>query len=286
MVVFEDLHWIDGETQAFLNLLTDSIGTAKLLLLATYRPELSHQWSNKTYYTQLRLDPLGKESAGEMFDAVLGESIEVGQLKRLIIEKTEGTPFFIEETIQELFEDGTLIHDRSGQTKITRSLNQLRIPTTVHSMLASRIDRLPAGEKELLQILSVIGTQFPLRLAAEVTGKPEPDLTPMLSSLQQREFIYEQLTGGDIEYTFKHALTHDVAYNSILNERRKLMHERVATAIGCLWRDHIDDHLEELAHHYSNSGDTDNAVSFLLKAGILALRRGSYQQSIERFSAG
>src|SRR6202163_4112518 len=160
MVIFEDLHWIDEQTQELLNLLADSIGTAKFLLLVNYRPEYSHQWNSKTYYTQLRLDPLGKESAEEMLSALLGEGADLLPLKRLIIEKTEGTPFFMEEIVQALFEDGALL--RNGTVKLTKAPGELKIPPTVEGILASRIDRLPPNEKELLQKLAVIGREFAL----------------------------------------------------------------------------------------------------------------------------
>src|SRR5277367_5300255 len=156
MVIFEDLHWIDDETQAFLNLLADSIGTARLLLLVNYRPEYSHQWNSKTYYTQLRLDPLGTESAGEMLQSLIGDAPELASLKDLIVDKTEGNPFFMEEIVQALHEEGALA--RNGAVHLTRALDALKIPTTVQAILVSRIDRLPGAEKELLQILAVIGT--------------------------------------------------------------------------------------------------------------------------------
>ena len=145
MVIFEDLHWIDDETQAFLNLLADSIGTAKILLLVNYRPEYSHEWGSKTYYTQLRLDPLGKESAEEMLSSLLGDGKDLVALKRLIIEKTEGNPFFMEETVEVLLDDGALI--RNGSIKLVKPLAELKIPPTVQAILASRIDRLPPDEK-------------------------------------------------------------------------------------------------------------------------------------------
>ena len=148
MVIFEDLHWIDEATQEFLNLLANSLGTAKLLLLVNYRPEYSHKWNSKTYYTQLRLDPLGQESAGEMLLALLGDGKDLIPLKRLIIDKTEGNPFFMEELIQALFDEGVLV--RNGTVKLTRPLSQLKIPPTVEGMLAARIDHLPPEEKELL----------------------------------------------------------------------------------------------------------------------------------------
>ena len=145
MVIFEDLHWIDDETQALLNLLADSIGTAKILLLVNYRPEYRHEWGNKSYYTQLRLDPLGKDNAAEMLQSLLGKSAELEGLKRLIIEKTEGNPFFIEEMVQMLYEDGALA--RNGTVHLTSPLNELKIPATVQGILASRIDRLPPAGK-------------------------------------------------------------------------------------------------------------------------------------------
>ncbi len=145
MVIFEDLHWIDEETQDFLNLLADSIGTAKILLLVNYRPEYSHQWGSKTYYTQLRLDPLGNEGAEEMLSALLGDGEELRPLKRVIIEKTEGKPFFMEETVQVLFDEGALV--RNGESRLTKPLGELKIPPTVQAILASRIDRSPAGRE-------------------------------------------------------------------------------------------------------------------------------------------
>src|SRR5271168_2700374 len=175
MVIFEDLHWIDEATQEFLNLLADSLGTAKVLLLVNYRPEYSHQWSSKTYYTQLRLDPLGNESAEEMLLALLGDGNELVALKRLIIERTEGNPFFAEEIVQALFEDGVL--QRNGTVKLAKSMRAVKVPATVQAILASRIDRLPREERELLQTLAVIGREFALSLVRRmVDGKKYGEL--------------------------------------------------------------------------------------------------------------
>jgi predicted ATPase len=230
MLIFEDLHWIDAETQEFLNLLADSIGTAKFLLLVNYRPEYSHRWNSKTYYTQLRLDPLGEESAAEMLSALFGDGPDLLPLKRLIIERAEGTPFFMEEIVQALFEDGVL--QRDGTVKLAKSMNAVKVPATVQAALASRIDRLPREEKELLQTLAVLGREFPFGLVRRVTLKPDDELERGLSRLQAGEFIYEQVKAGDVEYIFKHALTQEVAYNSLLIERRKLLHERAAKEAG------------------------------------------------------
>src|SRR5262249_31756059 len=145
VIVFEDLHWIDGETQALLDLLTDGIANARVLMAVNYRPEYRHEWGNKSYYSQLRLDPLGRESAAEMLSTLLGDGIELNPLKRLITERTEGNPFFIEEMVQALFDEGAII--RNGAVKVARSLSQLRLPPTVQGVLASRIDRLPREHK-------------------------------------------------------------------------------------------------------------------------------------------
>jgi class 3 adenylate cyclase/tetratricopeptide (TPR) repeat protein len=278
MLIFEDLHWIDEETQAFLNLLADGIANAPALLLVNYRPEYSHSWSSKTYYTQLRLDPLNKKSANDMLSALLGDAAELAPLKRLIIEKTQGNPLFMEEIFQAMIEDGSL--QRNGTVKLIRPIEQLRLPPTLQGILAGRIDHLPPEEKELLQTLAVIGTEFPLTLVQAVVPRPPEAIDSLLSRLQTSEFIYEQPAAGDIEYTFKHALTHDVAYNSLLTERRRLLHERIARVIEALHHERLEDHYVELAHHYRSSNNTAKAVEYLHLAGEQALDRGAYAQAV------
>ena len=162
-------------------------------------------------------------------------------LKRLIIERTGGNPFFIEEMVQALFDEGALV--RNGAVKVTRSLSQLRLPPTVQGILASRIDRQPAEQKELLQTLAVIGRESPLGLIRQVASKAEPQLERMLADLQAAEFIYEQPALTDAEYVFKHALTQEVAYNSLLIERRKQLHERAGQALESIFAEQLDDHL-------------------------------------------
>ncbi len=276
MVIFEDLHWIDEQTQDFLNLLADSIGTAKLVLLVNYRPGYSHPWNGKTYYTQVRLDPLGSESAWEMLTALLGGGEHLAALKRLIIEKTEGTPFFMEEMVQVLFDDATLVRD--GEVKLKRPLAELKIPTSVQAILAARIDRLPADAKELLQTLAVIGREFPLSLIAAMTATTNDELDRLLNDLQLAEFIYEQPAVGDTQYIFKHALTQDVAYNTVLIELRKSLHERIGAALEALYPNSIDDHVAALAHHYGRSGNVDAGMQYLTHAGrqkLLEARRAA-----------
>src|SRR6202140_2991707 len=212
VVIFEDLHWIDAETQELLDLVVDSVASARILMLVNYRPEYHHEWGNRACYTQLRLHPLGGQSADEMLAALLGSDASLQSLKRLIIEKTQGNPFFMEEIVWALVEQGVLV--RNGATKLTKPLTEIRIPPTVHGILASRIDALPASEKGLLQTLAVIGKDFLLNLVRHLTGSLDDRLEPMLKSLRAGEFIYEQPAVAETEYTFKHALTQEVVYNS------------------------------------------------------------------------
>jgi predicted ATPase len=226
MLIFEDLHWIDEETQSFLNQLAEGIASAPVLLLVNYRPEYSHQWNNKTYYTQLRLDPLGQESAEEMLSALLGDVVELASLKRIIIEKTEGNPLFMEEIVQALVEDGSL--KRNGAVRLARPVEQLRIPPTVQGILTSRIDHLPPDAKDLLQTLAVIGTEFSAALAREVLRLQPERLNHLLGVLKGGEFMsdWRQATSNTPS-----SFAHDVTYNSLLTERRRLLHERTGEAI-------------------------------------------------------
>jgi tetratricopeptide (TPR) repeat protein len=285
IVMFEDLHWIDEQTQEFLNLLADSSANAKILLLVNYRPEYSHQWGSKTYYTQLRLDPLGRESADEMLSALLSDAPEMAPLKKLIIERTEGNPFFMEETYQVLLDEGALVREGAA-VSLTKSLSDLRIPPTVQAILAARIDRLPSNEKDLLQALAVMGKEFKLSLVRAVTGKSEDDLSQMLGNLQLAEFIYEQPAVGDVEYSFKHALTQEVAYTSVLVERRKQLHERAGIVLESIFAGQLDDHLEELAHHFSRSANSGKAVEYLTRAGQQALTRSAFAEAQAQLQRG
>ena len=284
ILIFEDLHWIDIETQTLLNSIVDSVGTARILLLVNYRPEYQHQWGNRTFYTQLRLDPLGRDNAEEMLRSLLGTAPELNALKRLIIERTEGNPFFMEESVQVLLDEGALV--RNGDVKLTRPLGELKIPPTVQAILAARIDRLPPAAKDLLQTLSVIGKDFTFALAREITGKSQEQLEPILAELQLGEFIYEQPAFGGPEYTFKHALTHEVTYNSVLAQQRRVTHERIARAIESLYAEQLDDHFSELAHHFLQSNQTTKALHYTQLAARQDLDRAAYGEAGSMLEAG
>lgn len=283
MVIFEDLHWIDDESRDVLEVLVESIGTARVLLMVNYRPEFHHQWGNKTYYTQMRLDPLGPETANELLNGLLGDSAELNPLRDLIVRRTEGNPFFIEEMVQVLFDEGALV--RNGTIKLNRPLSSIRVPVTVKGIIAARIDKLGPAEKDLLQTLAVIGKEFPLGLVRHATGKTNDVLLPLLANLQLGEFIYEQPAAPEPDYTFKHALTQEVAYDSILADRRKAIHERAAEGIEAIFATQIEDHVEELAAHYSRSGNVSKAIDFLSRAAARARQRSAYEEAVRHLGA-
>ena len=225
LLVFEDLHWIDTETQTLLDSLVESLPTSQLLLLVNYRPEYQHGWGSKTYYTQLRLDTLPAAQAEEFLDALLGDAPSLAPLKQLLIARTEGNPFFLEESVRTLVETGVLVGE-PGAYRLVQALPTIQVPATVLAVLAARIDRLPPEEKHLLQSAAVIGTAVPLPLLQAIADVPEAVLHRGLAHLQAAEFLYETRLFPTPDYTFKHALTHEVAYNSLLLERRRGLHAR------------------------------------------------------------
>jgi class 3 adenylate cyclase/predicted ATPase len=287
LLIIEDLQWIDAETPAFLEVMSEAVAKARLLLLVDYRPEYQPGWGSKTSYTQLRLDPLGEAEARELLTSLLGErACAEGQaLERLILEKTEGNPFFIEEVVQTLAEEGVLAGER-GRYRLERPPSELHVPATVQGVLGARMDRLPVREKDLLQTLAAIGREFPLGLLREVAGRGEEELYRGLSHLQEGEFIYEQPALPEPEYSFKHALTQEVAYRSLLVERRKELHERTARAIEALYRDALDAHYGELAHHYGRTDNISKAVEYLHLAGEQAVQRSTYEEAIGQLIRG
>ena len=289
LLLFEDLHWIDSETQGFLDTLSESVASAAVLLLVNYRPEYQHAWGQKTYYTQVRLAPLGQAEAAELLDALLGISVgadlRVGPqgFKQLILDKTDGTPFFIEEVVQTLAEEGTLVGER-GSYRLATIPTELHIPPTVQGVLAARIDRLTAEEKAVLQQLAVIGRQFPVSLVKQVVPHAEVDLYRVLVALQAKEFLYEQPAFPESEYLFKHALTQDVAYGTVLHEQRKTLHEQTGHALEELYRLSLSDHYNALAHHYQLSENTPKAVEYLELAGHQAVQRSANEEAVRYFT--
>jgi class 3 adenylate cyclase/tetratricopeptide (TPR) repeat protein len=282
LLVFEDLHWIDTETQAFLDNLVESLPTAHLLLLVNYRPEYQHGWGSKTYYAQLRLDPLPPASADELLQALLGDDASLRPLKQLLIERTEGNPFFVEESVRSLVETRVLVGERCAY-RLAQALPSIQVPTMVQAVLAARIDRLPLEEKRLLQTAAVIGTQVPFSLLQAVAELPDEALRLSLTHLQAAEFLYETRLFPELEYAFKHALTHEVAYSSLLQERRRTLHSRIVDAIERLYPDHLAEQVERLAHHAFRGEVWGKAVAYCRQAGVKAADRSAHQEAVAYF---
>jgi class 3 adenylate cyclase len=248
LLVFEDLHWIDSETQAVLDLLVESLPTARVLLLVNYRPECQHGWGSKTSYTQLRLAPLPEASADVLLQALLGPDPGLVPLTQLLIAQTQGNPFFLEKSVRALEETRVLVGER-GAYRLAQPVESLRVPATVQAILAARIDRLLPEEKHLLQTAAVIGTEVPWPLLQAMADAPDEALHRGLARLQAAEFLYETSLFPEREYTFKHALTHEVAYGGLLRERQRLLHGRIVAAIEQHNADRLADQVERLAHH-------------------------------------
>ena len=272
LLVFEDLHWIDSETQALLDSLVESLPTARLLLLVNYRPEYQHGWGSKTYYTQLRLDPLPPASAEAFLQALLGDDPSLEALKRLLIARTEGNPFFLEESVRTLVETGVLV-GTSGAYRLAHAVPTIQVPATVQAVLAARIDRLPLEEKRLLQTTAVIGKDIPFALLQAIAEGSKVTLHRGLARLQAAEFLYEASLFPELEYTFKHALTHEVAYGSLPQERRCPLHAKIVEAIEHLYPDRLSEQVERLAHHAFHGRVWEKAVTFLWQAGRKAFLR-------------
>jgi class 3 adenylate cyclase/tetratricopeptide (TPR) repeat protein len=282
LVVFEDLHWIDTETQALLDSLVESLPTARLLLLVNYRPEYQHGWGSKTYYTQLRLDPLPPASADALLQALLGDAPGLETLKPLLIARTAGNPLFLEESVRTLVETGGLVGER-GAYRLTQALATLQVPATVQAVLTARIDRLPPEEKRLLQTAAVIGTEVPLALLQALAEGTDEVLRVGLAHLQAAEFLYETRLFPDLAYTFKHALTHEVAYGSLLQERRRTLHASIVETLERLAPERVAEQVDLLAHHAWRGEVWDKAVAYGRQAGIRAMARSAYREAVTAF---
>ena len=279
VLVFEDLHWIDSETQTLLDNLVESLPTARILLLINYRPEYQHSWDSKTYYTQCRLDPLPPERADEFLDALLGDDDSLEYLKKQLIERTAGNPFFLEESVRTLVETQVL-GGASGAYRLLQNIPTILLPATVQAILAARMDRLPEDEKRLLQMAAVIGADVPFSLLQTISEMPEAALHPGITHLQSAEFLYETSLFPERVLTFKHALTHEVAYNSLLQEQRRALHGRILEALERLSNDGRTEEVERLAQHAWRGEVWEQALSYLTQAGTKATARSASREAI------
>ena len=277
-VVLEDLHWMDAESQAVVDSLVGRLPDARILLLVNYRPEYRHGWGASAYHRPGRLEPLKDASATDLLDALLGDDSSLGPLKQLVIERTDGNPFFVEETVRMLVETG-LLAGVAGAYHLAEPLGSIQVPPTVRAVVAARIDRLTPEDKSLLQEASVIGTDVPWVLLARIADLPEPALRERIGRLIAGEFLYETRLYPDLLFTFTHAITHDVAYGSLLSDHRRSLHARIVTAIEQLAPERRGEHVERLAHHSWHGEVWAKAEGYLRQAAMRAFGRGALAEA-------
>ena len=278
-VVLRDLHWIDAETQVVLDALVESLPSARLLVLVTFRPEYQHDWAGRTCYAQVRIDPLPIESAAALLRDLLGAAPEMTALIPVLIARTEGNPFFMEETVRHLVDTGVLAGER-GAYQLRRPSAPAELPATVQSVLAARIDRLAPEEKRLLQAAAVIGRDVPVPLLGAIAELGEDELEQRLGRLQAAEFVYEVSVYPEPEYAFRHALTLEVAFAGLLSERRRVLDARIVEALERLHPERPVEQLERLARHAFRGEVWDKAVTYCREAGNRALVRSAHRAAV------
>ena len=261
-LIIEDLHWLDSRSLIFLHALITGIAALPVVFLLSYRPEQAYPWETLSFSHRLQIAPLPREASTSLFTSLVGNDSRVVALASLIWEQSSGNPFFLEEIVQSLIETGTLVGQPKSYT-LAHPVANWALPATVHGVLASRLDRLSPPVKALLQTAAVIGREFSRSLLARVTPLSEADLDHALSTLQSREFLHETAVSPDIVYTFKHALTQEVAYHSLLREHRAKLHATVGAAVEALYEDKLAEYVTLLAHHYSLSTNTKKALHYL-----------------------
>ena len=271
VLILEDLQWIDAESQVFLDAMVEGLPAARLLLLVTYRLDYQHSWANKTYYRQLRLDPLAPASATTFLERLLGPEPGLEAVARLLIERTGGNPLFLEESVRALVESEALAGER-GAYRLAMPIGGVQVPATVQTIMAARIDRLSPDDKRLLQVAAVIGREIPLSLLERLADAPDTTLQSGLARLQAAEFLHEASLFPDIVYAFKHGLTHEVSYGSLLREHRRSLHARVVDALEQMYADQTDQHVVALGHHAMQAEIWDRAHRYLRGGAAQALR--------------
>ena len=281
LLLFEDTHWNDAETQALLDSFVEGLPAAHVLVLLTYRPEYTHGWSGKSYYTQLRVDPLQPETAAELLGDLLGAHPSLHPLTARLIEWTEGNPFFLEESVRALVETGALAGS-PGAYRLTMPVSSIQVPATVEEVLAVRIDRLSAEQCRLLQSAAVVGKDVPYPILAAIADLSEDAIGETLHQLQAAEFLYETSPAPELEYTFKHALTREVAYASLAQGKRAL-HARILAVMETLYTDRLEEHIDRLAHHAFQGHVWNKAVDYLRQAGARASERSASRDAVEYF---
>jgi class 3 adenylate cyclase/tetratricopeptide (TPR) repeat protein len=282
LLVVEDLHWIDSDSQVVLDTLADSLPRERLMLLFSHRHEYQHEWVGTAAYTRIDLEPLGRANAEGLLSALLGADPELDELKRVLIARTEGNPFFLEESVRTLVETNVLAGER-GRYRLIEPVYAISVPATVHAVLAARIDRLADNEKRLLQSAAVIGHDVPFPLLQAMVECDDSELRQALAHLQAAEFLYERTLFPDVEYTFKHALTHEVTYGTLLRRQRRELHARIVEIIERQHAAELAEHSERLATHALRGELWDKATKYLRERAIRAASRGAYAEGLTSF---
>ena len=278
IIVVEDLHWIDKTSEEFLSYLIEWLANRHILLLLLYRPEFTHPWESKTYYTKIGLTQLSSQSSAELIKAILYDCDIDPVLETLILNRAAGIPLYIEELTHSLLENGTI---QRGQNQCFLAIEpkDIQIPDTIQGIIAARMDRLEDNLKRTLQVASVIGRDFAFRILQTITGMRE-ELKSYLLNLQGLEFIYEKSLFPELEYIFKHALTQEVAYNSLLHKRKKEIHEKIGKAIEQLYAERLEEFYEMLAYHFVQAENWQKSFLYLSKSGDKARQAFASHESI------
>ena len=282
ILAYEDLHWADRSSEEILKYVLESIPGARVLLIFTYRPEFVHTWGAKSFHSQVTLNRLSNRESLTMVTSLLDTEDIDSDLEDLILEKTEGVPFFIEELIKSL-KDLKIIERKDNRYRITKDIKAMTIPAMIQDVIMARVDTLPEGTKGLLQTVSAVGREFNYDLIKRVTGLAEQELLSHLSGLKDSELLYERGIYPQSTYIFKHALTQEVAYNSLLLKRRKEIHETIGKTIESLYSQRLDELYEILAYHYSNSTSNEKALYYLEMAGDKAARVHSLEEARQHY---
>jgi tetratricopeptide (TPR) repeat protein len=277
ILIVEDLHWIDKTSEEFLDYFIGWLATTSILLILLYRPEYTQRWGSKSYYTTIRVDQLSIPTSSELVQSILSEGEIVPELRDLILGKAAGNPLFMEELTHSLLENGS-IQKKENHYILSKKLSDIQVPDTIQGIIAARIDRLDESLKRIMHVASVIGREFAFRILQSITEMKE-DLKAHLLNLQGLEFIYEKRLFPELEYIFKHALTQEVAYNSLLLARRKEIHGRIGKAIEELYADRLEEFYEMLAYHYSKSDDLAKAIGYGEKAAARASSVYAYSEA-------
>jgi DNA-binding winged helix-turn-helix (wHTH) protein/predicted ATPase len=285
ILVIEDLHWIDAQTQEVLDALVESLAQVPVFLIVTYRPEYRHSWAAKSYFDAIRLDPLSDDHAHALLSALLGDDPDLERLRRTLIERTQGRPLFVEETVRALAETGVLEGER-GRYRLLHPDADAQVPSTVQAVLAARIDRLSPDAKSLLQMAAVIGKDVPVSLLGMVADRDEEALYRALDELQSAELLYEAALPANTEYSFKHVLIRDVAYQGLLRERRRTVHVNLVRAMERRYAGRLDEQIERLAYHSLAGELWAEAAVHLLNAARRAIERSAHLHAADFLARG